>query len=80
MIEEYTIEQLEKTFKEHSENLIRSESEAKECNPEDYKEYYGEKGYFNMSEALHVICREINQLKSLTAGRRYEILDNFPID
>lgn len=66
MTEDYTIEQLEKTFKEHAEKNIRNH----EKDEESFKtKYPGEKlpdhyvNYFNISEALHVICREINQLK-----------------
>ncbi len=52
MTEEYTIEKLEKTFKKHAEKYEL-----------DWNQISSEKLDFNMSEALHVICREINQLK-----------------
>ncbi len=84
MPEDYTIEQLENTFKEHAEAFHQKEldkqNHLKEKYKEDYEKYYDDKNCFNISEALHVICREIRQLKSLTAGRRYEILDKLPID
>ncbi len=52
----YTIEQLEKTFKKHAEDYI--EYEKKRC---EGTSVYIEN--FNISEALYVICKEINQLK-----------------
>lgn len=58
MSEDYTIEQLEKTFKEHAELFEREENHRKEICDKDYIT-----PNFNISEALHVICREINQLK-----------------
>ncbi len=57
MKNEYTIKQLEKTFKKNSEDYI--EYEKKRC---EGTSVYIEN--FNISEALHVICMEINQLKS----------------
>tara|TARA_R110000868_G_scaffold110901_1_gene299897 strand:- start:283 stop:456 length:174 start_codon:yes stop_codon:yes gene_type:complete len=47
MKEDYTIEQLEKILKEY---IDTNETQI----------YIGE---FRLTEALHVICREINQLK-----------------
>lgn len=88
MAEDYTIENLEKTFKEHAEKNIKNY----EKDIESFKiKYPSEKlpdhyiDYFNISEALHVICKEINQLKEKNAVsgmvKKYkEILNNFPID
>ena len=39
--------------------------EAKEKNPEEYEEYYNNEEFFNISEALHVICEQINYLKRI---------------
>ncbi len=57
MPEDYTIEQLEKTFKKHAEKY-----------EQDWNQISSEKLDFNISEALYVICREINQLKENTSG------------
>lgn len=83
MKEDYTIEQLEKTFREHSEQYEIDEKERFDKMLAQAIQINGQipiEQHFNISEALHVICREINQLKSLTAGRRYEILGKLPID
>lgn len=56
MPEDYTIEQLEKTFKEHTEKFEFQKS-LNYGNPQKVLQD------FNISEALHVICREINQIK-----------------
>ncbi len=53
MPEDYTIEQLEKTFKEHSK-IYEKEWMTHSA--------VGGKNYFNIYAALHVICREINQI------------------
>lgn len=79
MNEDYTIEQLEKTFREHSEKFDREEIERFNIAMKEGRGYPIERP-FRLSEALHVICREINQLKSITNGRRYEILNKLPID
>ncbi len=55
-MEDYTIEQLEKTFKKQAKEYV--EYEKKRC--EGTSVYIKN---FNMLEALHVICKEINQLK-----------------
>lgn len=52
---DYTIEQLEKTFKEHSEKF-EFQKTLTHGRPEHYPKD------FNISEALHVICSEINQI------------------
>ena len=65
-MEDYTIEQLEKTFKEHAEKAIIQQKEQLE---KFKKDYLGSEipchflNDFCISEALHVICREINHLK-----------------
>lgn len=56
MTEDYTIEQLEKTFKEHAE-IYEKEWMTHSA--------IGGQNYFNISEALHVICREINQINKV---------------
>ncbi len=48
---DYTIEQLEKTFKDHSEAFENNIINEKNLG-------------FSISKALHVICREINEIKS----------------
>lgn len=92
MTENYTIEQLEKTFKEHAERFNQDiNHQIKKFESQGEKYPFEE---FNVSEALHVICREINQLKSdlkilLTddqgiSDEQLEVclkrLNNFPID
>lgn len=61
---EYTIEELEKTFKEHSEKSFRDFE--KQC-VEYFKEFNTPHPqvdtWFDLSRSLHVICKEINQLK-----------------
>jgi hypothetical protein len=64
MIEDYTIETLEKTFKEHAKEALKKEMDLKEKYKEDYEKYYGDKQFFNMSEALYVMCVEIRDLKN----------------
>lgn len=54
-MEDYTIEQLEKTFKEHSERFEFQKS----LNYGNTKKVLED---LNISKALHVICREINQI------------------
>lgn len=56
MKEDYTIEFLEKLFKKHSEEFEKKYHE----NP--YKDEDFE--YFNLSNALYVICKEFNEIKS----------------
>ena len=62
MKEEYTIEQLEKTFREHSEKFEKEEKERFENLMKQGYPYSIDRP-FNVSAALHVICKEINQLK-----------------
>lgn len=57
-MEEYSIEELEKKFKEHSEIFGKDDKTKRETYPEYNRES------FNIAEALHVICREINEIKS----------------
>lgn len=59
-MEDYTIEQLEKTFKEHSESFTREEKLRKEKYGDDYIT-----PTFDISAALHVICKEINQINRM---------------
>ena len=63
----YTIEQLEKTFKEHAETYEQDCKERFDRMLAQAIKINGQipiEKYFSISEALHVICREINQLKS----------------
>lgn len=53
---DYRLDFLEKVFKEHSEEFEKKYHE----NP--YKDENAE--YFNLSNALHVICKEIISLKN----------------
>jgi|GEM_PF-4058399 len=68
MTEDYTIKQLEKTFKENAESFHREEKHRKEICGDDYVT-----PNFNISAALHVICKEINQLKKeINYGKTYQ--------
>ena len=67
MNEDYAIEQLEKTFKDHSEVFEREEKSRRE----KYPVYITPN--FNISEAFHVICREINQLKEIINNIKDEL-------
>lgn len=67
MSEDYTIEQLEKTFKEHSEEALKEQ----EFQIEKFKIMWPDDqlpshmlNSFNISEALYVICKEINYIKN----------------
>lgn len=83
MTEEYSIKQLEKTFLEHAEKNIRNHEKDVETFKIKYPDEKLPDNYVNMfsiSTALHVICKEINQLKNVINGRRYEILKDLPID
>lgn len=83
MTEEYSIEQLEKTFLGHSEKHERHRQKDIETFKIKYPDEKLPDNYVNMfsiSTALHVICKEINQLKNVINGRRYEILKDLPID
>ncbi len=64
---EHTIESLEKTFKEHSKKA--KETHLKQCQKHEleYNEPYPHE-FFDLSAALHVICKEINELKNKTSG------------
>ena len=68
MPEDYTIEQLEKTFREHYEKDEIDDEERrvnfKKNFPYSELPPHLKKNSFNLSKALHVICREINQLKN----------------
>jgi hypothetical protein len=55
MKEDYKIEDLKEIFKKHSTEF----EEKYHDNP--YKDENYE--YFNLSNALHVICKEINEIK-----------------
>lgn len=63
MTEEYSIDQLEKIFRCHAEDFEKNYNESitklKENGGIIPLEYP-----FNISHALHVICREINQIKN----------------
>jgi hypothetical protein len=73
MPEEYTIEQLEKTFKSHAQkNIIQRQRDL-----ENFQKNYPDSEIpahmlndFCISEALHVICREINELKKQNMYKR----------
>jgi hypothetical protein len=66
MTEDYAIEQLENTFKDHAEknekNRIRDLEIFKNKYPKSEIPTHMLND-FSISEALHVICREINQIK-----------------
>lgn len=67
--ENYTIEQLEKTFKEHSEKSLKDfEIQCIKYFKEFQQPHPNVDDFFHISKALHVICREINQLKLNTSG------------
>ncbi len=55
MKEDYTIEFLEKLFKQHSEEF----EDRYQSNPHKDENFES----FNLSYALHLICKEINTLK-----------------
>ena len=63
----YTLETLENAFKEHSEKA--KEAHLKQCHghEEQYNEPYPHE-LFDLSLALHVICKEIKELKDKTSG------------
>ncbi len=66
MSEDYTIEQLEKTFKEHAQRNIIQNQRALENYKINYPDSEVPSHFLNefcISEALHVICREINSIK-----------------
>jgi hypothetical protein len=56
MKDDYTLEFLENKFKEHSEEF----EDRHHSNP--YKDENAE--YFNLSNALHVICKRLNEIKN----------------
>jgi hypothetical protein len=67
MKEDYTIEQLEKTFKQHEEKYELENAERRanfnKNFPDSELPDHLKEDAFNISEALHVICKEINILK-----------------
>ena len=73
MTEDYTIERLEKTFMEHHERCVKENKERLEKFKIDYPDSEIPSHFlndFSISEALHVICREINEInKSLDVLR-----------
>ncbi len=79
MTEDYTIEQLENTFKEHAEQYEIDEKERfdKAVRNGDMIPIVR---HFNLSKALHVICREINYLKRTKQDNILSLLGNLPID
>lgn len=68
MTEDYTIENLENIFFNHSQVELKERKERLERYKTDYPDsevpphLYKD---FSISEALHVICREINLLKQI---------------
>jgi hypothetical protein len=76
MTEDYTIEQLEKTFKEHAEIYEQDCKENFERMLEQAITINGQipiEKHFNISEALHVICREITLLKrEINYGKTFQ--------
>ncbi len=72
MTDKYSTEELEKIFKEHAKKNNRQN----EIDIENFKFKYPDSelpnhylNYFNISEAFHVICKEINVIKlSLSKG------------
>jgi len=71
MKEDYTIEQLEKTFNQHEEKYALDNAERranyKKNFPDSELPDHMKEDAFNISAALHVICREINQLKKINS-------------
>lgn len=62
-----TIESLEKTFKEHSEKAKLEHLKQCQRHELQYNKPYPHE-FFDLSEALHVICKEINEIKDKTSG------------
>jgi len=71
MNEDYTIEQLEKTFKKHEEKYALENAERranfKKNFPNSELPEHLKEDVFVITTALHVICREINQLKKINS-------------
>jgi len=66
---EYTIEELEKTFKEHSEKAFREfELQCIKYFKEFQQPHPNVDTFFDISKALHVICKEIKEIKDRTSG------------
>ncbi len=64
MTEDYTIEQLEKTFKKKYERNL----EIHEILQDKYFDEFNkteEEPFFDICAALHVMCREINQINRM---------------
>lgn len=59
---EYTVEDLEITFKEHSEKAQEQHLKQRQRHELEHNEPYPIE-FFDISEALHVICKEINEMK-----------------
>lgn len=88
MSEDYSIEQLENTFRKHAQKNIIQQQRDVENFKKDYPDSELPEHFlndFDISEALHVICREINQLKkdegiNGVVKRYKELLRNNSID
>lgn len=60
--DDYSIQNLEKTFLEHHEKAYHHHLEVADV----YKKEYGQEyphPFFSLSLAMHEICKEINRLK-----------------
>lgn len=61
--DEYTIQELSKTFARHAEFARKEWDELEPTQKKQIEENPRFEGYFNISSALMTICKEIEKLK-----------------